>query len=244
MEMLGKVRRMRYRDVLFRSEIARRTGLSRTTVKKWLTASERVEPRYRRSAAPGKLTPFLDVLRQALEADARRPKRDRRTAKALYAELKAQGYAGGYTVLTDFIRHWREQAGANAPTRASVPLKFELGEAFQFDGSEERLVIGGIWRKLLVAHLKLCASRAFELVAYPSKGHEMLFDAHTRSFRALGGIPQRGIYDFVPGNKIVVLCPGPLCAVPASEVRLRRRVARRRAHNLHRDRSHFIRSWF
>ena len=195
MEMLGKVRRMHYRDGLSRSEIARRTGLSRTTVKKWLAASERVEPRYRRSAAPGKLTPFHDVLRQTLEADARRPKRERRTAKALYAELKVQGYAGGYTVLTDFIRHWREQAGANAPTRAFVPLKFELGEAFQFDWSEERLVIGGIWRKLLVAHLKLCASRAFVLVAYPSQGHEMLFDAHTRSFQSLGGIPRRGIYD-------------------------------------------------
>jgi len=48
---------------------------------------------------------------------------------------------------------------------------------------------------LLVAHMKLCASRAFVLVAYPSQGHEMLFDAHTRCFAALGGIPRRGIYD-------------------------------------------------
>ena len=195
MELLGKVRRMNYRDGLSRSEIARRTGLSRNTVKKWLTAPEAVEPRYRRLQAPGKLDPFHGALLQALEADARRPKRDRRTAKALYAELKSQGYAGGYTVLTDFIRHWREQAGANAPTRAFVPLRFELGEAFQFDWSEERLVIGGVWRKLLVAHLKLCASRAFVLIAYPSQSHEMLFDAHTRSFQALGGIPRRGIYD-------------------------------------------------
>jgi hypothetical protein len=46
-----------------------------------------------------------------------------------------------------------------------------------------------------VSHIKLCASRAFWLVAYPSQGHEMLFDAHTRSFAALGGIPRRGIYD-------------------------------------------------
>ena len=38
-------------------------------------------------------------------------------------------------------------------------------------------------------------SRAFWLVAYPSQGHEMLFDAHTRSFAAMGGIARRGIYD-------------------------------------------------
>jgi transposase len=195
MEMLGKVRRMHYRDGLSRSEIARRTGLSRNTVKKWLRAPEAAEPRYRRTESPGKLGPFHEVLVRALETDARRPKRDRRTAKALFAELKVQGYAGGYTVLTDFIRHWRSQATANAPTRAFVPLKFELGEAFQFDWSEEQLVIGGIWRKLQVAHLKLCASRAFVLVAYPSQGHEMLFDAHTKSFAALGGIARRGIYD-------------------------------------------------
>ena len=32
-------------------------------------------------------------------------------------------------------------------------------------------------------------------LAYPSQGHEMLFDAHTRSFAALGGVARRGIYD-------------------------------------------------
>ena len=68
---------------------------------------------------------------------------------------------------------------------AYVPLSFELGEAFQFDWSEEGLVVGGIYHRAQVAHLKLCASRAFWLVAYPSQGHEMLFDAHTRSFAAL-----------------------------------------------------------
>jgi hypothetical protein len=46
-----------------------------------------------------------------------------------------------------------------------------------------------------VSHFKLCASRAFWVVAYPSQGHEMLFDAHTRSFAALGGVARRGIYD-------------------------------------------------
>lgn len=52
---------------------------------------------------------------------------------------------------------------------AFVPLQFELGEAFQFDWSEEGLVIGSIYRKLQVSHMKLCASRAFWLVAYPSQ---------------------------------------------------------------------------
>jgi transposase len=123
------------------------------------------------------------------------PRRERRTARALHAQLKAEGYAGGYTRLTDFIRDWRHAEGKTFSTNAFVALKFALGEAFQFDWSEEGLVVGGIYRRLQVSHLKLCASRAFWLVAYPSQGHEMLFDAHTRSFTALGGIPRRGIYD-------------------------------------------------
>ncbi len=43
--------------------------------------------------------------------------------------------------------------------------------------------------------MKLCASRAFWLVAYPGQGHEVLFDAHTRSFAAPGAIARRGSYD-------------------------------------------------
>lgn len=76
-----------------------------------------------------------------------------------------------------------------------VPLRFALCEAFQFDWSEEWLVIGGIHRKVLAAHTKLCASRAFMLSGYPSQSHEMLFEAHTRAFTAFGGVPKRGIYD-------------------------------------------------
>ena len=194
MATLGKIRRMFYRDGLNQSEISRRTSLSRNTIREWLKRPEGAEPKYRREPRPGKLTPFEGRLIRLLETDARRPKRDRRTARALHAELKKQGFDGGYTLVSDFVRDWRKQ-GDKVITKAFVPLKFELGEAFQFDWSEEGLVIGGVWRRILAAHMKFCASRAFMLGAYPSQGHEMLFDAHTRCFSALGGIPKRGIYD-------------------------------------------------
>jgi len=40
-----------------------------------------------------------------------------------------------------------QQPVPSPPDPLYVPLKFEWGEAFQFDWSEEALVIGGIWRK-------------------------------------------------------------------------------------------------
>ena len=195
MALLGKIRRMYYRDKFSLSEIARRTSLSRNTVKKWLRSPESTEPQYRRRPQERKLAPYQDWLTKALETDSHRPKRDRRTAQRLWQELCSQGFTGSYSRVTEFVRRWHEHAGQATGKAAYIPLKFALGEAFQFDWSEEGLVIGGIYRRIQVAHLKLCASRAFVLIAYPSQGHEMLFDAHTRSFAALGGIPRRGIYD-------------------------------------------------
>jgi hypothetical protein len=52
------------------SEIARRTSLSRNTIKKWLRAPAEAAPKYRREVSPGILTPFLATLTQALTADA------------------------------------------------------------------------------------------------------------------------------------------------------------------------------
>ena len=194
MEMLGKVKRLYSRGKLSLHEIAKTTGLSGNTIRKWVRDTGAVaKPTYRRKEMPCKLTAFAEALDLALKADAHRTKQNRRTAKALFVQIRADGYTGGYSRVTDFIRAWRDQEG-KAP-KAFVPLAFEPGEAFQFNWSDESMVVGGIFYKLQVAHLKLCASRAFWLVAYPSQGHEMLFDAHTRAFTALGGVPRRGIYD-------------------------------------------------
>ena len=95
MDMIGKIRRMSRRGKKSEREISRLTGLSRNTVAKWLHGELEGEPKYRREAQANKLTVFHETLVQALKADARRPKRERRTAKALFAELQRAGYDGG-----------------------------------------------------------------------------------------------------------------------------------------------------
>lgn len=195
MNVIGLIRRLKHRDQLSISEIVRRTGVSRNTVKKWLQATELTEPRYRRQPVPTVLTPYVETLEQWLTADSHRPRKERRTALMLYGALREQGFTGSYSRVTEHVRLWRARGGATGTPSAFVPLRFALGEAFQFDWSEEAIVLGGIHRKLQLAHTMLCASRAFWLTAYPLQTHEMLFDAHTRAFRAFGGIPRRGIYD-------------------------------------------------
>jgi transposase len=195
MNQLGKVRRLYYREGQSISEISRQCCLSRNTVKRWLKAPDAVQPKYeRKTRVDTKIEPYAQRLTQMLEQDARRIKSERRTAKKLYEVLRSEGFEGDYSRVTAFVRAWHIEGG-QSKVQGYVPLRFEPGEAYQFDWSEEKLFIGGIWRKVQVAHLKLCFSRAFVVQAYPAQSHEMLFEAHTQAFTALGGIARRGIYD-------------------------------------------------
>ncbi len=195
MGILAKIRRMRFREHLSIREIAKKTGLARNTVRQWLREPEVVEPVYPKREAVTKLDVYVETLTGWLNANRHRSKRERRTVKSMYQELAAMGYRGGYGRVAAFSRRFQAEQALHGSGRAFVPLKFGLGEAFQFDWSTEYAFVGGLRRRLEVAHTKLCASRAFWLVACPTQSHEMLFDAHARSFAAFGGIPVRGIYD-------------------------------------------------
>lgn len=192
---LAKIRRLYFRDKLSIKEICRQTGLSRNTVRTWLREDEMVQPQYPVRRIVTKLDEYADTLRTWLKADTGRNKRERRTKKQMWHELRALGYTGGYGRICAFAQAWKISVGQAAAKGAFIPLKFRHGEAFQFDWSTEYTFIGGLRRRVELAHTKLCASRAFWLVAYPGQGHEMLFDAHARAFEAFGGVPQRGIYD-------------------------------------------------
>ncbi len=87
------------------------------------------------------------------------------------------------------------QSDARKRNASFVPLEFDAGDAMQFDWSTEELRIGGKRIKVMLAHAKLCFSRAFFLTAYPRQAHEMLFESHARAFGAFGGVPRRCIYD-------------------------------------------------
>ena len=194
MGMLAKIRRMYFREHIPLREIARRTGLARNTLRHWLRQKDVVEPYYKKREAKSVVDPWAEQLAQWLKTDTHRPKRDRRTATAMFKAIQAQGYPGGYGRVCAYIKRWRMAESAK-PGPAYVPLTFGLGEAFQFDWSTEYAFVSGLRRKLEVAHTKLCASRAFWLTAYYGQSHEMLFDAHARAFAAFGGVPRRGIYD-------------------------------------------------
>jgi transposase len=117
-----------------------------------------------------------------------------RTAQALFEELQNQGYCGGYDSVRRYVKRWRRQQQHMA-AQVFIPLAFDPAEAFQFDWSHESVQIDGMPVKAKAAHLRLCHSRMFLVVAYPRETQEMVFDAHMRAFEFFGGVCRKGIYD-------------------------------------------------
>jgi hypothetical protein len=76
-----------------------------------------------------------------------------------------------------------------------VPLSFAPGDAYQFDWSQEIVLINGVTMTIKVAHVRLCHSRMLFVRTYPRETQEMVFDAHDRAFAFFKGTCTRGIYD-------------------------------------------------
>lgn len=194
MDLLGKIRRWHFRDKMSIREIAAKTSLSRNTVRKYLRNKDLVPEYPERRPAATKLTPYLSQLNAWLAEDERLPKRQRRSTTQLFVALQAAGYEGSYGRVAAYIRE-RARDGGTPSSTVFIPLVFAPGEAFQFDFSTETVDVGGQVQTVKVAHIRLCYSRRFLVVAYPRESQEMVFDAHWRAFQTFGGVPRRGIYD-------------------------------------------------
>lgn len=185
--------RLAKRDGTAVRAIARKYHLSRNTVRRYLRNGITEPARKQSKEEKPRLGPYVTELERLLEIDLKAPKRERRTAIMLFEELQRQGYQGAYDSVQRHVREWK--ADKNAVTGVFIPLSFEPGEAFQFDWSEESLMLGGMPTKVKIAHCRLSHSRFPFCVAYLRESFEMVTDAHLKSFSFFGGVARRGIYD-------------------------------------------------
>ena len=107
MGFLSVIRRWALREDMPIREIARRTGLSRNTIKKYLREGA-VEPKFKAPNRPSKLDPYADRLSAWLLAQTRKSRKERRTMKQMHADLVKLGYEGSYARVAAFARAWRE----------------------------------------------------------------------------------------------------------------------------------------
>jgi transposase len=77
MALLSVIRRWAFRDQISIRAIARRTGLSRNTIRKYLRSGA-VEPQFKVPERPSKLDAFADKLSQWLKTEAGKTRKQRR----------------------------------------------------------------------------------------------------------------------------------------------------------------------
>jgi transposase len=177
--------------------IARDLHLSRKVVRKAIRAPEGAFDYHRTVQPLPRIGPFQERLDALLVENEARGRRDRLRMTRIHDLLKREGFEGSYDAVRRYAARWkiarRDDPGDGVT--AFIPLLFQPGEAYQFDWSHEDVEIAGKPMRVKVAHMRLCASRAVYVRAYPREGQEMLFDAHARAFAFFGGVPSRGIYD-------------------------------------------------
>ena len=170
--------------------IAKKTGLSRNTIKKYVNTSE--SPKYKRNKIHlPKIGRYTLSLKDAIKEDLTLPRRERRTVKKLYEQIVLQGYTGSYNAVCNYIQ--KEQSKVSLMP-AFVPLKFPPGDAMQFDWSTEFIVLNGKEKKIKVAHFRLCHSRKSFVVAY-LKESQMVLDAFVRALNFYQAVPKRVLID-------------------------------------------------
>jgi transposase len=173
--------------------IARDLRVSRKVVRKAIRAPE-AGCLSAVGATASRIGPFQERLDTLLTENEARPRRERLRMTRIHDLLLREGFDGSYDAVRRYAKRWlddrRKDAGDGAA--AFIPLMFRPGEAYQFDWSHEDVEIAGKPMRVKVAHMRLCASRAVFVRAYPRETQEMVFDAHARAFDFFGGVPTRG----------------------------------------------------
>jgi len=187
-EQWAEMRRMHFVVGLSIKEIARRTGRDRNTVRKALRSSE--PPRYRRPPRPSKLDPFRDEVHRLLRAEPRLP------GKRLRELLEEQGYAGGKTILDDYLREVRPLFLPRL--RTFQRTSYRPGALCQFDlwePSREVPVGSGQTRRGYVVIGCLPYSRAGAGTLVFSKEAPDLLYGIGECLRKLGALPETLVWD-------------------------------------------------
>jgi transposase len=160
--------------------IAKEVGASVNTVRKYLADGEL--PRYKRRAArASKLEPFMDYLRQRV--DAARPHWI--PATVLCREVRERGFVGSERLVRNFVRELK-------PVKPEEPLvRFETapGQQLQVDWVEFK-------RDRLSAFVAtLGHSRAAYVEYVTDERIETLVTCHIHAFEFFGGVPREVLYD-------------------------------------------------
>jgi len=181
-ETFIRIKNYKEQEGLKSGQIAQAIGLDKRTVAIW---AEEQKYRQRKAAQrKSKLDPFKDHIVRMLE-------RHPYTAEQIYQQIKQNGYDGGTTIVSDYVRKVRPQR-----IKAFLKLVFAPGECAQVDwGSYGAVRVGSTTRRLSFFVMVLCHSRMMYVEFTVLQTMEHFLGCHQNAFHYFGAVPQKIMVD-------------------------------------------------
>ena len=171
-----------------KSALARQLGVHRDTIHRWIREGDldrdldATPVQYGpRPAVPTKLDAYKAIVETRLAAYPQL------SAVRLLAEIRAAGFEGTYTQLTDFVRRLRPVPAPEPVGRFETPA----GRQAQVDFARFSFPWGVRYALLVV----LGYSRVLWCRFYPRQDMRTLIDGIEDAFRYFGGVPQELLFD-------------------------------------------------
>ncbi len=187
MEDWAEVQRLFHREGLTKRAIARRLGMSRTTVIRLLVLRE--PPRYVRPPKGSLVDPFIEEIASMLETEADAP------ATVILERIRRSGYRGGISILKEHLARVRP---AFLAARAFQRTSYLPGEIGQLDWwhTGVRVPVGkDTTREVFGLVLTLPHSGTHATVFTLGRTVADLCTALVGCLERLGGVPERIVHD-------------------------------------------------
>ena len=165
------------------SEIARRTGVSRKTVRKYIAMEKPVK--YSREGRQSVIAPYTDYVRGRID-------KHNLSAVRIYEEIREKGYPGSYTTVKRLCRELRKDRRIQAVYRYET----DPGKQSQVDfGDFGYIDIDGKRRKLYAFSMILGYSRLRYVEFTTDISTENVIKMHLNAFSFYGGFTDTILYD-------------------------------------------------
>lgn len=187
MEDWAEVQRLFRREGLSKAAIARRLGMSRNTVARLLRLDE--PPRYVRTPAGSLVDPFADQIAAWLAVDPKAP------ATVICERLRADGYAGGISVLKEHLARVRPGFAAARAFQRTSYRPAEIGQVDWWHTGVQVPVGRDQTREAFGLVVSLPHSGAAAVVFSLTRTLADLRPALIGCLARLGGAPERLVFD-------------------------------------------------
>ena len=166
------------------SEIARRTGHDRKTVRNAIN-TPLLAPKPPRTPRRCKIDPFIPYLQKRVAIGVL-------NAHKLYTEIIAQGYPGRETQVRDWVAQQRQPK----PTAATVRFETQPGEQAQVDWAHFGLInTAGTSQRLYAFLMTLGWSRTLFVEFTTAMDATRWLRCHQHAFAYFGGVPRKMLHD-------------------------------------------------